>query len=636
MGSSILTLSLGSVAKAAIDLAFAVSLAVVGRMLARRHQWTTVLAWSSSCVYRAVMIAVSWLTTLPPAEAAKWRPVISIISTSMGGITIFAFALAFRAMIGRELPRRSRILGGLAAIVATAIAIVLLSQTTDILTRLFLRVGLRDLVAAVVFLTIGVGVYRFARASGSTAMRICAVALIMEGLQQLHYGTLFAVGVTRGRRVDYIDQLWLLDCFIHVVLGVGMVAAHFEEQMRVQTRSLAVLRRAKESLAHAQKMEAIGRLASGVAHDFNNVLTAIMSYGDEIESGLPRGSRLAIPARGIRDSATRAAGLVRQLLSFSKRKSNDEVILPLNSIVDRAVEMLRRTIGEHVALETAYGQSLKNVRLERDRMIEVVVNLIVNARDAMPNGGTITVKTYAETVTSTTAGAADHLGEFICVEVIDNGIGMSPEVRSRIFEPFFTTKEQGTGLGLSMVYGFVQRMQGFIDVQSNEGSGTTIKLAFPAVDLPATPESREAIVDPPSRSTETGSRNVHVLLVEDEPEIREVMRRSLAKHGIVITLASDGKEGLRAFAEAPQSFDLLLTDVIMPMMGGIELARHCREIRAEVPIVFVSGYAVDLEEFSGDACATRFVQKPFQPVALAEVVMSLLTRKNSSKAATTS
>jgi two-component system cell cycle sensor histidine kinase/response regulator CckA len=495
------------------------------------------------------------------------------------------------------------------------------------------RVGLRDLASAVVFVTIGFQAYRFAKNAELGAMRISAAALIVDGLQQLHYGMLFAVGVARGARVNYIDHLWLFDSFIHVVLGVGMVAALFEEQMRAQTRSLAVLRRAKESLDHAQKMEAIGRLASGVAHDFNNVLTAIMSYGDEIESGLPKSSRLALPARGIRDAATRAAGLVRQLLSFSKRKSSDEAIIAINSIVDRAVEMLRRTIGEHVVLRSSYADSLKNVRLERDRMIEVVVNLIVNARDAMPEGGSITVRTFSENVTASTTSAGEYSGECICVEVEDTGIGMTAEVRSRIFEPFFTTKEHGTGLGLSMVYGFVQRMQGSIDVKSRAGVGTTIKMSFPAVDLPATPECRDATVDLPSRSTDTGRRDVRVLLVEDEPEIREVIRRSLAKHGIAVTEASDGQEALKVFSGAPDSFDLLLSDVIMPTMGGIELARNCRAIRSELPILFVSGYAVDLEEFSGDACSTKFVQKPFQPVALAEIVMNLLAAKSPSREA---
>jgi signal transduction histidine kinase/CheY-like chemotaxis protein len=395
---------------------------------------------------------------------------------------------------------------------------------------------------------------------------------------------------------------------------------------------LAAYRRLEEQYRQAQKMEAVGRLAAGIAHDFNNLLTVIRGYTELLLSGTRHGDPAKARLEEIHRAGERATALTRQLLAFSRKQMAAPVVLDLNALVDNLTRMLRRLIGEDVELTTVPARDLHPVSADPGQLEQVVMNLAVNARDAMPTGGKLTIETANITFEpfapdGPPAGSArrDHRpevppGPYAMLAVSDTGVGMSPEVRARLFEPFFTTKQegQGTGLGLAMTYAIVKQSGGFVYAYSEPGRGSTFKVYLPRAQGP----TKEAPAAPPAvlpRGTET------VLLAEDEAEVRRVARVALEMRGYRVLEAATGGQALRLAEQAGRPVQLLLTDVIMPGMSGRELAEVLRQRDPGLKVLFVSGYANEAIVRHGLLTGSvHFLQKPFTPVSLARKVREVL------------
>jgi PAS domain S-box-containing protein len=382
-------------------------------------------------------------------------------------------------------------------------------------------------------------------------------------------------------------------------------------------------KRLEQQLRQAQKMEAVGRLAGGVAHDFNNMLTIISGYGGLL---LDHPSIIE-PLRGyvneIKNASTRAASLTRQLLAFSRQQVLAPRVLALNAVVANIEKMLKRLIGEDIELVTVLGENLWPVKADPGQLEQVLLNLAVNSRDAMPNGGVLTIETANVELDSTSAQALFPLppGRYVLLAFSDTGMGMDAETQVRIFDPFFTTKEmgKGTGLGLAMVYGIVKQSGGYIWVYSEVGKGATFKIYLPRTEetIDESGPGRDALKA--QEGTET------LLLVEDEDAVRALVRNVLREKGYRILEASRGEEALELAEQFGGPIDLLVTDVVMPQMNGRELARRLTTLLPRIKVLYISGYADNAVWYQGGLdSGGAFLQKPFSPEALARKVREVL------------
>ncbi len=384
----------------------------------------------------------------------------------------------------------------------------------------------------------------------------------------------------------------------------------------------------EEQLLQAQKMEAVGTLAGGVAHDFNNLLTVIIGNAHIALMGLEEGDPAREEIADIKDAGEKAAALTRQLLAFSRKQVTRPEILDLNNLITGLEKMLGRLIGEHIEMDILPGSKCPLVKADPGHMEQVLMNLIVNARDAMPEGGKLVIETTdMDTETAPPFGPDNlpHNGPWVMLIVHDNGLGMDDETRQRVFEPFFTTKERGkgTGLGMSTVYGIVKQAGGIIRVSSKPGQGTEFKLYFPGAE--GETQSEEAGIEP-GRDL-TGSETV--LIVEDDPNVRDMARKILKKKGYRVIETGDPRKALKLWEQNMDTIKLVLTDVIMPGMGGPKLAEQMRKQDPGTKVIFMSGYTEDavarhdIQEEGED-----FLQKPFTPKALAKKVREMLDREN--------
>jgi signal transduction histidine kinase/ActR/RegA family two-component response regulator len=382
------------------------------------------------------------------------------------------------------------------------------------------------------------------------------------------------------------------------------VTAALEARTRMLERTLAEREAAEDQLRQSQKMEAVGRLAGGVAHDFNNLLLAISGYSDFLLEGLARGSRLHGYAEEICRAADRAAGLTRQLLAFSRRQVLEPRVMSLNDALHETVNMLRRLLGADVELTTDLDPELAPIEADPGQINQVLLNLALNARDAMPEGGTIALRTR---------NAGDH----VLLSVADTGSGMDVETMSHIFEPFFTTKEpgRGTGLGLSTVYGIVRQSGGTIDVETAPGAGTTFTVSLPRTTAAPAPAEAKALPAPRGRE--------RVLLVEDADMPRRLVREMLERHGYEVECAPTPSAAL-ALCASECGYDLLLTDVVMPKMTGVELAETLLARYPALRVVFMSGFTSHPALRPTVAEGMAFLSKPFSADELARKVRAVL------------
>jgi signal transduction histidine kinase/CheY-like chemotaxis protein len=396
--------------------------------------------------------------------------------------------------------------------------------------------------------------------------------------------------------------------------SIELLAANAElrEEVRERTRVEGELRESEAQLRQSQKMEAIGRLAGGIAHDFNNLLTVISGYSQLALSRADRAGLSADDLRQVVDAAERAARLTQQLLAFSRKQVLQPTVLDLGEVVQGVVPMLRPLIGAHIELHIRIDQELPRIHADRGQLEQVLINLVVNARDVMPVRGVLSIHVKKLRRTQGEAGR-----DAVALEVSDTGPGIPAAIRDRIFEPFFTTKEagKGTGLGLSTVYGIVKQSGGTIDVVTDE-AGTTFRITLPEAEALPLSDATWTMETQAPRGTET------ILLVEDEDDVRTLARRALEEHGYTVLAVGDPEEALHIAATA--SVDLLLTDVVMPHMSGPELVARAIGNSPRPAVVYMSGYADDTLQRFDFGAGRVFLRKPFSPFTLARTIRQAL------------
>ena len=397
------------------------------------------------------------------------------------------------------------------------------------------------------------------------------------------------------------------------VVGVAVIARNTAERDQLESQ-----------LRQAQKMEAVGRLATGIAHDFNNLITVLLGYSEELAEDVGPDSPLRHPVDEIRRAAERASGLTQQLLAFSRRQVVVEQAIDLNAAIANMQDMLRRLLGAEIDLVVRLHPDVGLVNADPIQIGQIVMNLAVNARDAMPKGGTLTIETSAVEL------GAEHLdvipGAHVMLTVRDTGVGMSDAVQRKLFEPFFTTKEtgQGTGLGLSMVSAIVRQSGGHIEVSSAIGQGSIFRVYFPRAQES---DAAEPAASDRDRPVSTGSGVV--LLAEDDRAVRRLLSNDLRRRGFTVLEARHGAEALEICKQYSGKIDLLLTDVVMPTMNGADLVRTAAPLRPDMAILFMSGHperaGVGLDAKTPHAA--NLLMKPFTPEALVARINELLTRK---------
>jgi len=396
-----------------------------------------------------------------------------------------------------------------------------------------------------------------------------------------------------------------------------------EEILEVIAEDITEKRVLEDQFRQAQKMEAVGRLAGGVAHDFNNLLMVISGYAEVILEKLDANGALHHKATAIQQAADRATTLTRQLLAFSRKQLLELKVVDLNAIVSDMERLLRPLIGENVQLTTRLGSGLGRTRADAGQMEQVIMNLVVNAKDAMPEGGSLSIQTANAVLDDAYRQDRTYIqpGAYVMLSVSDTGSGMDKETQSRIFEPFFTTKEKGkgTGLGLSTVYGIVKQSGGYIFAHSEVGQGTTFRIYLPRVEEPVEPITAHARANTTARGSET------VLLVEDEESVRGLVRETLESRGYTVLEAADGEAALVLAQSFETHIDLLVTDVVMPGMSGRELAAQLKQTRQQTRVLFLSGYTEDaIAQEGGLEPGAAFLQKPFTLQNLARKVREVL------------
>ena len=419
-----------------------------------------------------------------------------------------------------------------------------------------------------------------------------------------------AVDVMRAGARDCVieGQLWRLAPAIERELAAAVV--------RRERRTLEM------QLQHAQRMEAVGRLASGVAHDFSNLLTAVTGYSEVLIDTLDQHDPLRQTAEEIRGAALRASALTSQLLTYSRPQARSGAVLDVNVLVDDMEQMLRRLMGPQIELLVTLAPGASRVTADRGRMEQVIMNLVFNARDAMPGGGRLRLATAHVDVS---AGDREHAagvapGPYVSLEVHDTGHGMDEETQANLFQPFFTTKAstKGTGLGLSLVQAVVRDLGGIVTVRSRIGEGSTFRILLPRAAQPVTASPVRRSLQSLPRGDET------VLLVDDEVGVRELVRDLLKRCGYTVIEASDVQDASALFTRHKDDIHLLVTDVLMPQMNGRQLAKRFVSERPALKVLYMSGYTDDQVLVQDAAAAPSFLQKPFTPDVLARTVRAVL------------
>ena len=408
-----------------------------------------------------------------------------------------------------------------------------------------------------------------------------------------------------------------VDVNARVLIGDGQVVG-----VMAIARDLSERERLENELRQAQKMEAVGRLASGIAHDFNNLITVLIGYTDELLEHVPPGSEARHLAESVRRATDRAAALTQQLLSFSRRHTAVTNRVDLNRLITGMEDMLRRLLGPQITINLALQPDLAMITADESQVSQVIMNLAVNARDAMPKGGTLTV------TTANVVLGDEHLdmipGPHVLLTVEDTGHGMSSEVRDRLFEPFFTTKAlgHGTGLGLSMVQGIVRRCGGQIQLDSEPGAGTRFRVYFPG-------ETRGDVVPAPAapRQAAAGARGDGlILLAEDDASVRRLVASELTRRGFTVMEAEDGRAALELLTREKAHVDILVTDVVMPRLNGAELAKEAARVQPGIKILFISGHPERAGRGLDPTGVTNLLMKPFTADTLAARIKELMTK----------
>jgi len=490
--------------------------------------------------------------------------------------------------------------------VALLLVLLLSSQLMFGISGIF---AARDLPIGFIFFPIvGWAGLRFGpRGAATVTAIVAALAITVAGLR---------LGRFDSFPIEFVHLLLFAFLSLGSLSGL-MLAAIMAERDDAMSKRLLL----EEQLRHSQKMEAVGRLAGGIAHDFNNLLTAIIGYTDVVLKGIdPKDARRA-DAEEIDRAATRAADLTRQMLAFSRRQALQPKIVDLNKTLLKVEPMLRRLVGADIVMTVNGRAGHSYVRVDPGQVEQVVMNLVVNARDAMPKGGRLTVETADVTLDGPSADMPDAKpGDYVLLSVSDTGVGMPPEIRARIFEPYFTTKDvgKGTGLGLSTAYGIVRQGDGHIALSSEVGLGTTFRIFLPRSDAPTTSDA-----DPAAEQMSEGTE--HILIVEDDSAVRRLAKELLIRQGYSVTEAASGRAGLALGSDDTRHFDLTLCDVILGDMSGPAVVEALSALRPSIRVLYMSGYTDDAIVRTGVLDANKpFLQKPFTPLQLSKKIREVL------------
>jgi len=516
-------------------------------------------------------------------------------------------------------PRRGYWLIAVAAVVALVAFFLSMLQPGD---RVAVRLAARQPVVGAAFFYCAAAFYQRARRKGSRSALVVTTACTAYGIVHLLLGAATAFA-TQAPRLQPMLFLIYVDLVCQFAIAAGIILQLDEEYQLQQSRRA----RLEEQLRQAQKMEAVGQLAGGVAHDFNNLLTVIRGHVDALSDGVELDWQQRVLDE-INRAAEQASSLTRQLLAFSRKQVLQPKVLELDRVVAEMAQVLRRLVGLQIELVIVADPQLGRVKADRSQMEQVLMNLAVNARDAMTAGGRLSIHTAnVEVGTEQPPLQGDiqvPMGRYVLLEVSDTGIGMDRLTQGRIFEPFFTTKEptKGTGLGLATVYGIVKQSGGWIGVESEPGRGTTFKIFLPQVAAPvevAEPKERIVAASLPPSGNET------ILLVEDEKGIRELAGRFLTNNGYTVLAAGNGAEALDLARHHTSPVDLLVTDMVMPKLDGRELVRLLRQSVPQMKVLLISGYSHQAGRDNGLE-ETPYLSKPFSMEQLMRKVREVLDR----------
>jgi len=593
-----------------------------------RHDWTLLLLAAVCAIGSIQTVAVLILNATESLSQAWYAQRIRVLC----GLMIFTSLAWLYAEIARVRARRylwfvtALALGVVAIIVAN---VPLLGGSITGITRVALPWGepfsllqrnpsspLVTGIYAVMFSTVLFNVFCAGRVLQSD--RTSGVLLIIATLGSvvpLISGALIDIS---SAPIPYIGTMGIA-AFVLVIALQLAVGRRRDEELLAAERAQRTL---EQRLARAEKMEALGQLAGGIAHDFNNVLTVVAGHADMLLADARLDLRLDVEQ--IRLAANRAAAMTAQLLAFSRQSIMEPTVINLNAVVASTETMLRRTIGEHIEIVVSLAPDLWNVEADPNQFGRALLNVAINARDAMPGGGRLTIETA--NVFKDQAPVADEQirpSRYVMVSVTDTGEGMTQETRARLFEPFFTTKAigKGTGLGLAVVDGIVRQTGGQVDVESEVGRGTVFKILVPATD-------REALAAPTHDQHESHLRGTEiVLLVEDDAGVRTMTRAALERYGYRVLVAANGDEAVRVMQQHDPPIDLVVADVLLPGSTGPQTVARLRQANASLAALFISGYTAD--PIPGDAIPGQaaFLQKPFTPGALAAKMRAVLDRR---------
>jgi signal transduction histidine kinase/ActR/RegA family two-component response regulator len=593
------------VGNSAIQVAAAVVFALLLHYFAERGDRSYLRFWSAAWLAFALYIVFSTAarlaTSSPPTS--PMRVSLSILSLTGGVLQAMWVGLGTYELSQRR--RVERAMAGpfiaAAMVVAVALTFAWIGDPAASDLRYFARVGVRALLSSGAFLGAGAWFAWRTRRERTVGSRLFSLAMLLYGLDQL-FAVYLALPV--GRSLESLDPARLLfgqlDLFLQLLIGLGMLIWMLEKE-----RDDRILLEGR--LLQGQKMEALGRLAGGVAHDFNNLLMAIGGNVDFSLMQVPAGHPARIRLMEIGRATARAADLTRQLLAFSRQRHLRTQLLDLNAAVADLSVMLRRLIAEDVAVDLQLSGEALYVQGDISLVDQALMNLALNARDAMPSGGRVTIGTSAVEIDAAAAATRPErrAGAFVCLRVADTGSGISDADLHHIFEPFYTTKEvgRGTGLGLATTLGVIQQHGGWIEVATELGTGSTFTAFLPRAEVPSAP-----VTDPTPVSLRSGSGET-ILLTEDEASIRGIMAEALTGQGYVVIEAADGPSALALAASSPAVIDLLITDIVMPGgMTGFELAKALRTQQPSLAIIFMSGYHDDSVKIGEDGDA--YLAKP--------------------------
>ena len=552
----------------------------------------------------------SWLLLRALIQVAGWAHLVLFAG---GSLRFFRGSASTRSILCAS---------GAGAVIAVVLVLAIVGR--EPLFGAFARGGLRAAIASVLFLGTAVMVSRSRSPRRSLANQVFFVFLVLYGLEQAHYAIVLGGAWLGGWPITDPLLFRLVDLLLQVGLGLGMVML-VTDRLRTQSqRNAEAVMKAEEELRQTHRIEAVTTLAGGIAHDYNNILTAIVGYADLVDDDLPDGSSAKGDLEAIRSAVRRASILTQELLSFSRRQELKPERVDLHENLDRMRRAIDRSLGSAIGLQVEVGKGVGEIFVDPAYFELLMVNLAINAKEAMPDGGTMAVRVFTEDVVEgdVASGLRMKPGPAVILEVTDTGRGMDEVTRARIFEPFFTTKGEprsapdglAPGMGLSACYGFVRQSGGDVVVLSRENEGTTFRIYFPSAERQQEPAIRPAR----THGSET------ILLVEDEEPVREAVVRTLGGRGYEVLVAENGVDALMLAEGYPDRIDLLVTDVVMPRMSGQALSRALESMQSGVQTLFISGYTADEMRERGIWVPDRLITKPFTGDQLANEVRHVL------------